>query len=163
MPEPHTPWAPVINEQAGALAQFAFYLSGVLHSTDLIRCYLARGPVVADRYVSSVIAYHSAVHLLDIEQVRGLIAPFAPYFVQPDHTFYLRCTDATLTARMAAKGDRNRDDDDMMNVPGRLQRLRANFDTTAAQDPTAVLIDTDDRSPAQLADLITHHMKSVDE
>ncbi|MET9675015.1 thymidylate kinase [Streptomyces sp. NPDC006482] len=160
VPEPFIPWAPVINEQIAALTQFAFYLSGVLHSTDLIRRYLTRGPVVADRYISSVIAYHSAVHELDMNQVRGLIDPFRPYLVHPDHTFYLRCDDTNLRTRMAAKQDRNKDDRDMMNVPGRLDRLRRNFDAVAAQDPTAVTVDTDDRTPDELVDLITNHIQN---
>ncbi|MFF8193690.1 thymidylate kinase [Streptomyces bobili] len=159
VPEPFIPWAPVINEQIAALPQFAFYLSGVLHATDLIRGYLTRGPVVADRYISSVIAYHSAVHELDMNQVRGLLDPFNPYLVHPDHTFYLRCNDTTLRARMAAKKDRNKDDRDMMNVPGRLDRLRRNFDAVAAHDPTAVIVDTDDRKPEELADLIINHIQ----
>ncbi|MFE2555555.1 dTMP kinase [Streptomyces sp. NPDC059352] len=160
VPEPFIPWAPIVNEQIAALPQFAFYLSGVLHSTDLIRGHLARRPVVADRYISSVIAYHSAVHELDMNQVRGLLGPFQPYLVHPDHTFYLRCNDTTLHARMAVKKDRNKDDRDMLNVPGRLDRLRRNFDAVAAQDPTAVIVDTDDRAPEELADLIISHVRN---
>ncbi|MEU0744779.1 thymidylate kinase [Streptomyces sp. NPDC006134] len=159
VPDPHHPWCAAINAGCAALAQFAFYLSGVLHSTDLIRGYLADGgPVVADRYVSSVIAYHSAVHELDMGQVRELLAPFWPYLVGPDRTFYLRCNDQTLQARMSAKGDYNQDDHDMMTVPGRLERLRRNFDTLAAEDPTAVVVDTGDQTPDELADTILGHL-----
>ncbi|MFE0250319.1 hypothetical protein [Streptomyces sp. NPDC059010] len=32
-------------------------------------------------------------------QVKELVEPFRPYLVQPAHTFYLRCTDATLGDR----------------------------------------------------------------
>ncbi|GAA1417447.1 hypothetical protein GCM10009601_11490 [Streptomyces thermospinosisporus] len=59
---------------------------------------------------------------------------------------------------MARKKDRNQDDHDMITVPGRLERLRANFDEVAANDPTAVTIDTDDRTPGELADIITRHL-----
>ncbi|MEU2430607.1 thymidylate kinase [Streptomyces sp. NPDC007861] len=160
VPDPFHPWAPVINEETAALPQFAFYLAGVLHSTDLIRGYLARGPVVSDRYVSSVIAYHSAVHQLDMDQVRGLLEPFRSYLVHPDRTFYLRCNDATLKVRMAAKRDFNKDDYDMMKVPGRLDLLRRNFAAVAAQDPTAVIVDTDNRRPDELADVIINHIQA---
>ncbi|MFJ5143030.1 dTMP kinase [Streptomyces sp. NPDC088707] len=159
VPEPHHPWCAAINAECGSLSQFAFYLSGVLHSTDLIRGFMPAGPVVADRYISSVIAYHSAVHKLDMGQVRGLLEPFMPYLVHPDHTFYLRCSDETLNARMSAKPDFNRDDHDMLTVPGRLELLRANFDAVADQDPTGVLVDTDDRTPDELADLIVSHLE----
>ncbi|MEU3922540.1 hypothetical protein [Streptomyces sp. NPDC029004] len=91
------------------------------------------------------------------QQVKELVEPFRPYLVQPGHTFYLRCTDATLRDRMAGKQDYNQDDD-MVNVPGRLTRLRTSFDKIAAADPTGVIIDTDDHTPAQLADTITTYL-----
>ncbi|MDR3081728.1 MAG: AAA family ATPase [Streptomyces sp.] len=158
VPDHYMPWAPVMNTTTAALPQFAFYLSGVLHASDIIRRHLTRFPVVSDRYISSVIAYHSAVHQLDMDEVRALIAPFRPYLVRPDHTFYLRCTDDTLRDRMSHKRDCNQDDSDMMNIPGRLERLRANFDGAAADDPTAVVVDTDNRTPGELADLIAAHL-----
>ncbi|MER6306304.1 hypothetical protein [Streptomyces sp. NPDC001657] len=52
---------------------------------------------------------------------------------------------ATLRDRMAGKQDYNQDDD-MVNVPGRLTRLRTNFGKIAAADPTGVIIDTDDNT-----------------
>ncbi|BFO15373.1 hypothetical protein SHKM778_17610 [Streptomyces sp. KM77-8] len=148
VPDFYMPWAPVMNANTRALPQFAFYLSGVLHASDIIRNHLERGPVVSDRYVTSVLAYHSAVHELDMAQVAELLAPFRPYLSAPDRTFYLRCTDRTLRTRMADKKDYNQDDHDMITVPGRLERLRSNFAKVAAEDPTAVIIDTDDRTPA---------------
>ncbi len=161
VPDFYMPWAPVMNLNTRALPQFAFYLSGVLHASDIIRDQLESGPVVSDRYVSSVLAYHSAVHELDLAQVAELLAPFLPYLPAPDRTFYLRCTDRTLRMRMAGKEDYNQDDHDMITVPGRLERLRSNFDTAASDDPTAVVIDTDDRTPGELADTITGHLAEL--
>lgn len=160
VPGHYMPWAPVMNAETAALPQFAFYLSGVLHASDLIRGYIAQGPVVSDRYISSIVAYHSAVHDLDMAQVRCLLEPFRPYLVHPCRTFYLRCTDDTLKARMAAKQDFNSDDHDMLTVPGRLDRLRRNFDAVAAQDPTAVIVDTDDQNPDELADTIINYIQT---
>ncbi|MBU6536367.1 AAA family ATPase [Streptomyces sp. NPDC057245] len=158
VPDFYMPWAPVMNARTRALPQFAFYLSGVLHASDIIRRELAAGPVVSDRYISSVLAYHSAVHELGLRQVAELLAPFRPYLLAPDRTFYLRCTDQTLRERMSRKQDFNEDDDAMMNVPGRLARLRENFDKVAADDPTGVILDTDDRTPSELADTITEYL-----
>lgn len=45
--------------------------------------------------------------------------------------------------------------------PGRLERLRSNFDRAAADDPTAVIIDTDDRTPGELADTVTDHLTDL--
>ncbi|MET9061937.1 thymidylate kinase [Streptomyces antibioticus] len=161
VPDFYMPWAPVMNARTRALPQFAFYLSGVLHAADVIRNHGERGPVVADRFVSSVLAYHSAVHELDMAQVADLLVPFRPYLPTPDRTFYLRCTDRTLHARMAGKRDYNQDDHDMITVPGRLERLRFNFDKVAADDPTAVIIDTDDRTPGELVDTVTAHLAEL--
>ncbi|MGW2410436.1 hypothetical protein ACWCXK_38930 [Streptomyces sp. NPDC001739] len=61
---------------------------------------------------------------------------------------------------MAGKQDYNQDDD-MVNVPGRLTRLRTNFGKIAAADPTGVIIDTDDNTRAQLADTITAYGGSI--
>lgn len=158
VPDFYMPWAPVMNARTRALPQFAFYLSGVLHASDIIRHELTAGPVVSDRYISSVLAYHSAVHELELDQVAELLAPFRPYLLAPDRTFYLRCTDQTLRERMSRKRDRNQDDTDMMNVPGRLARLRANFDRVAADDPTAIVLDTDNLTPGELAETITDHL-----
>ncbi|MEU2978800.1 thymidylate kinase [Streptomyces hirsutus] len=161
VPNFYMPWAPVMNANTRALPQFAFYLSGVLHASDIIRSHLERGPAVSDRFVSSVLAYHSAVHQLDMARVEELLAPFRPYLPTPDRTFYLRCTNRTLQTRMAGKKDYNQDDHDMITVPGRLERLRSNFDKAAADDPTAVIIDTDDRTPGELADTITGHLTEL--
>ncbi|MFB6552171.1 dTMP kinase [Streptomyces sp. NPDC056405] len=161
VPDFYIPWAPVMNANTRALPQFAFYLSGVLHAADITRSHLERGAVVSDRYVSSVLAYHSAVHELDMVQVADLLAPFRPYLLAPDRTFYLRCTNRTLRTRMAGKKDYNQDDHDMITVPGRLERLRSNFDRAAADDRTAVIIDTDDRTPGELADTITSHLTEL--
>ncbi|MFJ3983987.1 dTMP kinase [Streptomyces fungicidicus] len=163
VPDFYMPWAPVMNANTRALPQFAFYLSGVLHASDIICGHLEHGPVVSDRYVSSVLAYHSAVHELDMAQVAKLLAPFRPYLCAPDRTFYLRCTDRTLRTRMAGKMDYTQDDHDMITVPGRLKRLRSNFDEVAAGDPTGVIIDTDDRTPGELADAITAHLTELSE
>ena len=62
VPAPLSDLQPYINEQARALPQLAFYLTGALHASDLARHALTTGHAVADRYISSVIANHAAVH-----------------------------------------------------------------------------------------------------
>lgn len=151
VPPPLQGWCPQINAQLRALPQFGFYLSGLLHASDIIRAALPHGPVIADRYVSSVHAYHAAVHRLDLDQVDHLLEPFRPYLLAPDLTVYLHCTEATLRERMNAKTDLNEDDAQMLNVPGRLARLLKNFDVMAAADPTAIHLHTDHQTPAELA------------
>jgi thymidylate kinase len=154
LPTPHAGWSALINERLRALPQFAFYLSGLLHAADSIRLATAVGPVVADRYASSVVACHAAVHEVAVEEVADLLEPFRPYLATPTRTFYLGCSEAALRERLAVKRDAKQDDLDLFAVPGRLARLLANFRTVQAADTTAVALDTDGKSPDDLADWI---------
>ncbi|RII13351.1 thymidylate kinase [Streptomyces sp. YIM 130001] len=157
--DPHQAWSSTANQELGALPQMAFYLSGLLHASDLIRQRLASGPVIADRYTSSVTACHAAAHGIDPTDVARLIDPFRPYLAPPDRTFYLLGSTTALRRRMQTKTDLKRDDTDLFAIPGRHAQLTANFHHVAAHDPTAVLVDTDHRTPDQLADVICTHLE----
>ncbi|MFD4509808.1 dTMP kinase [Streptomyces sp. NPDC058457] len=152
--EPHTRWSSTVNADLRSLPQFAFYLSGALHTSDRIRQACAHGPVVADRYLSSVIACHAAVHRVPVDAVTALLEPFRYYLTAPTRTYYLRCSEDELRERLAVKADVKSDDTDLLNVPDRLPRLLANFARVAEGDDTAVWLDTDDKSPAELADWV---------
>ncbi|MCX4584699.1 thymidylate kinase [Streptomyces sp. NBC_01481] len=151
LPEPLTSLSAAVNSLLRPLPQLAFYVSGLLHASDLVRASAAGDHVVADRYVSSVIACHAAVNAVAMDQVEGMLAPFRPYLVQPDRTFYLRASEGVLRDRLRQKSDTSQDDTDLFAVPGRLSSLLANFDAIAASDPSAVVLDTDDHSPDELA------------
>ncbi|MGV9565091.1 AAA family ATPase [Streptomyces sp. NPDC003480] len=152
LPDPHTGWSSTINAQLRSLPQFAFYLSGVLHASDRIRQARMHGPVVADRYLSSVVACHAAVHRVPVDVVSALLEPFRPYMAVPTRTYYLRCSQDELRERMAVKEDVKSDDTDLLAIPDRLPRLLANFTRVAEADDTAVWLDTDDKTPEELAD-----------
>ncbi|NGO75257.1 AAA family ATPase [Streptomyces sp. YC504] len=157
--DPHTGWSDTANRQFNALPQFAFYLSGLLHVSDRIRACRPIGPVIADRYVSSVTACHAAAHGLDPADVAHLIDPFRPSLATPDHTFYLHCSAAVLRERLRSKTDTKQDDTDLFDVPGRLKQLTENFRQVADSDPTATVLNTDSMSPTELADAICTHME----
>lgn len=159
LPEPHTGLSSAINAQLHPLPQFAFYLSGLLHASDVMREALRAGPVVADRYASSVLACHAAVNRGGLGQVKELLAPFKPYLLAPDVTFYLASSDRSLKKRLESKADVKQDDTDLFGVPGRLARLRANFKAVAEEDPSAVALPTDGRSPDDLADIVIKHLE----
>ncbi|MGI5337347.1 dTMP kinase [Streptomyces sp. CA-181903] len=163
LPRPHGDWSPTINARLRPLPQLAFYLSGLLHASDAIRAYRRHGPVVADRYASSVTACHAAVHSIPLDDVRRMLEPFRAYLETPDHTFYLRCSEAALRERLTTKskdGAPTPDDTELLSVPGRLETLMKNFAAVAAADPTAVLVDTDGKTPAELAERITAHLEA---
>ncbi|MFJ2211214.1 dTMP kinase [Streptomyces sp. NPDC101062] len=157
--DPHTGCSDTVNRELRPLPQFAFYLSGLLHVSDAVRHHLGTGPVIADRYASSVMACHAAVNQVGLDQVRELISPFLPYLVAPDATFYLVISDSSLRERMGTKTDVKQDDTDLFDVPGRLARLRENFQSVAETDPSVVTLPTDDRSPDELADIIVKHLE----
>lgn len=157
--DPHTGWSDAVSRELRPLPQFAFYLSGLLHVSDAVRQHLSEGPVVADRYASSVMACHAAVNRVGLDQVRELMAPFLSYLVAPDATFYLVSSDSSLKGRMGTKTDVKQDDADLFDVPGRLARLRESFQSVAETDPSVVMLPTDGRSPDILADIIIKHLE----
>lgn len=98
-PDPMTALQPFVNAQVKPLPHLAFYLTGALHVSDLAREALLRGPVIADRYIASVIANHAAVHRLSNEDARQATLPFLRYLIRPDITVYLHATAAELMER----------------------------------------------------------------
>lgn len=161
LPRPHSDWSKDINTRLAPLPQLCFYLSGLLHAGDRVRTARKVSPVIADRYQSSVLACHAAVHRIPIEHVRELAAPFRPYLIEPTHTFYLRCSEQSLRARMRTKRDVKPDDTDLFAVEGRLAQLLENFEATAARDPSAVRLDTDGKTPDQLVTEIMHTLEQA--
>ncbi|MFJ5265980.1 dTMP kinase [Streptomyces sp. NPDC088387] len=161
LPRPHSDWSKQINSQLNALPQLCFYLSGLLHASDRVRTAQKVSPVIADRYQSSVLACHAAVHNIPVEQVRQLASPFLPYLVQPTFTFYLLCSEETLRARMRSKPDLKQDDTDLFAVPGRLEQLLVNFEATAAADQSAISVDTEGKTPDQLVHEIVHTLERI--
>ncbi|MFJ9718172.1 dTMP kinase [Streptomyces sp. NPDC101213] len=159
--DPHSEWSSVVNRELRPLPQLGFYLSGLLHASDRIRRAQAHGPVVSDRYLSSVIACHAAVHRVSVDTVTALLMPFQPYMAPPTRTYYLRCSEDALRARMAAKTDLKSDDTDLLNIPDRLPRLLANFAEVAEGDETAVWLDTDNQTPDELADWILSDLENA--
>jgi len=158
---PHAGWSSTVNARIRPLPQLAFYLSGLLHASDSIREARTIGPVIADRYVSSVIACHAAVHRVPTEVVTELLAPYRPYLTQPTHTFYLRCSEDTLRDRLASKSDLTRDDAELLHVEGRLPRLLANYHSVAEQDPSAIWLETDGTTAEDLAETIIARLESA--
>src|ERR1700677_1365004 len=51
----------VVDKDVSVGVRFLFYLTGVLHASDIVRQTLANQPVVCDRYIASTIAYHRAL------------------------------------------------------------------------------------------------------
>lgn len=160
LPTPHTNWSDMVNSRLRALPQFAFYLSGLLHASDSIRSARTIRPVVADRYASSVLACHAAVHNVPAAEVMQLLEPFVRYLERPTMTVYLTCSEAVLRKRMATKSDTKQDDHDLFAVPGRLARLLTNFAIVQDTDPSAVALQTDGKSPVDLANWITAHLEA---
>lgn len=115
--EPHTGWSATANAFLRPLPQFAFYLSGLLHVSEVVREQRAAVPVIADRYRASVIACHSAVHNLDVRAVTHLM-----------QSFDYRCEVMNLGRRIrkrARRDQRSRADPRRRRNPVRDPRLAA--------------------------------------
>jgi thymidylate kinase len=161
VPAPVSDLQPYVNANARPLPQLAFYLSGVLHASDLAREGLQHGHVIADRYLNSVIANHAAVHELPNDTVTAVIGAFTSYLAAPDLTVYLHTSPGELARRMRAKADQTRSDRDLLTDTSLLQRLQGQYDQIAAADTTARHLHTTGRSPAGLANLIIAMLPAV--
>lgn len=143
-----------INDDLAALPQLAYYLSGLTHAADHVRAVLATSNMITDRYGISVIANHAAVHQIPLETVRSFARPVLSYLPAVEATVYLRTSESVLRERMQSKPDLTRSDRQLLDTPGLLGRLRAHYETLISQEPTALWIDTDPRSPMQIVDAI---------
>ncbi|MFJ7306025.1 thymidylate kinase [Streptomyces sp. NPDC099088] len=161
LPDPHTGLSSTVNRRLRPLPQLGFYLSGLLHASDRIREAQAHGPVVADRYMSSVIACHAAAHRVPVDVVNAFLKPFQSYLAPATRTYYLRCSEEVLRARMTTKSDLKSDDTDLLTIPDRLPRLVDNFTQVAEDDDTAVWLDTDDKTPQELADWVLTDLENA--
>lgn len=83
---------------------------------------------MADRYISSVIVNHAAVHGLGNDTVAATIAPFTSYLAEPDLTVYLRTSLDELAIRMRAKPDLTQSDRDLLADRALLERLQNHYD-----------------------------------
>lgn len=155
LPPPLSALSGYVNDHGGALTQFAFYLAGALDAADTARHRLVSGSLVADRWVGSVIANHTAVNSLDPDTVLASFAPFLPYLPRPDLTVYLETSEEELRRRMATRPERSPQDRLLIRRPGLLPRVQELYRTLAATDPTAVTLSTDGRTPVELGDEIT--------
>ena len=150
-PEPLVELQPYINRHAKPLPHLMFYLAAVLHSSDLVRDALVSGNAIADRYISSVIANHAAVHNSGNTDARTAIAPFLDYVLVPDLTVYLHASPETLSARGWRRFAQTKRRPQWTDV---LARAQQRFDEVAAEDPTALHLQTDDQGPEQIAELV---------
>jgi thymidylate kinase len=66
-----------VDEEGTALGRYCFYRLVVAHDSCEIQKLLKRGPVVADRYVKSTLAYHLVLdpRIQDIHNEDGLLKP----------------------------------------------------------------------------------------
>ncbi len=154
VPEPFQGLTPTINAELAPLPQLAFYLAGLCYASDLIRKNLTVGPVVADRYRTSVIANHAAVHGLVPQQVLDVAEPWMTYLIEPTLTVYLRTSPAALAERLARKADLTESDRFLFAETSRYQAVQRFYDLLGTNDPSAWVLDTDDASPEQLTKLI---------
>ncbi|MFJ3229046.1 hypothetical protein ACIPJS_37640 [Streptomyces sp. NPDC086783] len=147
-PDPHTQWTPVTNVYLGPLPQLAFDLSALLHTSDLIRRVQPHGPVVVDQYLSFLIAHHATTHQVPLNTVASIVNPLRPYIAPPTRTYYLK--PPPKTHRQPTDTTPTDSKDTSATPPQFLTHLT----DIAKGDETAVWLDTDNKTPDEIADWI---------
>jgi dTMP kinase len=151
-PAPLTAMQAHVNTHCLPLPHLLFYLAGALHVSDAARSALGTGHVLIDRYVSSLVANHCAVHDTDPACAEQIIEPFRHYLVRPDLTIYLQADPADITARTTARHEADPAARRPMTDPVLIAKVQQRFEETASRDPTAVHLDTRGAAPRDLAD-----------
>lgn len=128
-----------IFREVNSVARYLHYLSGVL---AIIEDHREPEIVLADRFVASAHALHLGVPGPLAEQLRSLPLP------APDMTFYLDVDERVRRARLTARGTALDPFEELLDVDA---AFRARVASTMRSLPGTHLIDTTQRSPAQVA------------
>jgi dTMP kinase len=115
---------PYVRHECGTDARYLFYLSGVKHSSDIIRNLLTKQSVVLDRYYYSTLAYHRACGMrvtVDIDSMDLL---------QPNFRYLLTVADERVRqARLKSRKEVNPSDQVARVSGGLIDRIESEFKT----------------------------------
>ena len=145
------------GDEMSPWAEAALYAAARAENVDaMIRPALARGEdVVCDRYLDSSVAYQGAGRGLGKESVREL-SVLVTGGLLPDRTFLVALDPERARAR--AGGDRDRIEragGDFMRVVDRAYRA------LAAAEPGRIVVVDGDRPPAEIAEEVREHARSL--
>jgi dTMP kinase len=111
-----------VNLKCDVNSRYLFYLSGIKHTSDLIREYLSDYTVVCDRYIYSTEAYHKAQNLSVVVDLESL------NILEPDYKFYITVSDEEIRRnRLIARGLFKPGDEEMSGKGSLIERIENNF------------------------------------
>ena len=150
-----------VNSEVEPLPHLMFYLMAAMHVSDRARRAAVHGPVIADRYIGSVVASHAAVRRVPITDTQAMVAPYLAYFLRPTVTVYLHTPASEIRKRLA---EREANGGPVRGVPStdHIDRVQAAFDLIAAGDPTAQHLNTEGSCPGNLADAVRRLLPLAD-
>ena len=161
IPPKHTKIQDYINSETQPFAQLAFYLSGALHASDLVRDGLRHGNVIGDRYFLSVVANHCGVHELDVSNVLDLTASWQDYLVEPDLTIYLITSPEEILNRISQKSDVSQSDVQLVRDLEMMSRVQGLYKLVSADDTSAAFVHTDGKNVNEVAEEIKDLIKKL--
>ncbi len=112
-----------INTNCDVNSHYLFYLSGIKHTSDLIRKMLKDYTVVCDRYIYSTEAYHRANNLSVFVDLKTL------NILEPDYKFYISVFDEEIRQRrISARGKTDPGDNEIKQSGSLIERIESEFE-----------------------------------
>ena len=128
-----------IHQNPDHLTRFTFFVEEIAARSEEVRQILTREPVILDRYLLSVLAYHNVLVGEHLEEKTDFSK-----IGKPDLTFLLTVDEATLRNRMAMRPPRHPYESDPMF----LLRVQEEF-LRLADKSTSIVIDTSVRTAGE--------------
>jgi dTMP kinase len=113
---------PYVNRRCDVNSHYLFYLSGIKHTSDIIRNMLKKYTVVCDRYIYSTESYHRANNLSIIVDLKTL------NLLEPDYKFYIYVSNEKVRQKRILNRKKKDPGDDIIKNSGNLvDRIEEEF------------------------------------
>ena len=141
---------PYVNSKCDVDSHYLFYLSGIKHTSDVIRHMLRKYTIVCDRYIYSTESYHRANNIsvgVDLKTLN---------IIEPDYKFYIKVTNEKIRQKRIADRREMKPGDEIINSANSiLNRIEKEF-----QKYNLTIIDNTNRT---IDEVITEILRFCDE
>lgn len=141
---------PYVNSKCDVDSHYLFYLSGIKHTSDVIRHMLREYTIVCDRYIYSTESYHRANNIsvgVDLKTLN---------IIEPDYKFYIKVTNEKIRQKRIADRREMKPGDEIINSANSiLNRIEKEF-----QKYNLTIIDNTNRT---IDEVITEILRFCDE
>lgn len=141
---------PYVNSKCDVDSHYLFYLSGIKHTSDVVRKMLQEYTVVCDRYIYSTESYHRANNTSVVVDLKTL------NIIEPDYKFYIKVTNEKIRQkRITDRGQMQPGDEVVNSANSILNRIEKEF-----QKYNLTIIDNTNRT---INEVITEILGRCDE